>query len=100
MRLSLICIFFQVKLASQYYFYMEPQVVLAVPDEDNCMTVYAATQWPESTQGHIAKALGIPFHNVRVITRRIGGSFGAKAFRAMPVSLLNPKLATNVYTYF
>ncbi|XP_078162547.1 indole-3-acetaldehyde oxidase-like isoform X1 [Carex rostrata] len=75
----------EVKLASQYYFYMEPQVVLAVPDEDNCMTVYAATQWPEVTQGQIAKALGIPFHNVRVITRRIGGSFGAKAFRAMPV---------------
>lgn len=100
MRLNFICIFFQVKLASQYHFYMEPQVVLAVPDEDNCMTVYAATQWPEGTQGHIAKALGIPFHNVRVITRRIGGSFGAKAFRAMPVSLLNPKLTMIVYMYF
>ncbi|KAJ1702644.1 hypothetical protein LUZ63_002423 [Rhynchospora breviuscula] len=75
----------EVKLASQYYFYMEPQTVLAVPDEDNCMTVYAASQWPEGAQAHVAKALGIPFHNVRVITRRAGGSFGAKAFRAMPV---------------
>ena len=79
---------------------MEPQIVLAVPDEDNCITVYAATQWPEGAQGLIAKALGVPFHNVRVITRRLGGSFGAKALRAMSVSPLNRKISYYCYTYF
>jgi xanthine dehydrogenase molybdopterin-binding subunit B len=69
---------------------MEPQTVLAIPDEDNCMTVYSASQWPEGTQENIAKSLGIPFHNVRVITRRAGGSFGAKAFRSVPVSHSEP----------
>ncbi|KAJ3707268.1 hypothetical protein LUZ61_010973 [Rhynchospora tenuis] len=75
----------EVKLGSQYHFYMEPVTVLAIPDEDNCITVYASSQWPEGTQSAIAKCLGIPFHNVRVITRRLGGSFGGKGFRALPV---------------
>lgn len=76
----------QVKLGSQYYFYMETQTALAIPDEDNCIVVYSSSQCPETTQGVIAKCLGIPDHNVRVITRRVGGAFGGKAVRAIPVS--------------
>ncbi|KAB2021265.1 hypothetical protein ES319_D07G127300v1 [Gossypium barbadense] len=76
----------EIKLGSQYYFYMETQAALAVPDEDNCMIVYSSTQWPELTHGTIAKCLGVPGHNVRVITRRVGGGFGGKAVKAMPVS--------------
>ncbi|KAK3205524.1 hypothetical protein Dsin_019570 [Dipteronia sinensis] len=34
----------------------------------------------------IARCLGIPEHNVRVITRRVGGGFGGKAMKAMPVA--------------
>jgi indole-3-acetaldehyde oxidase len=74
-----------VKLESQYYFYMETQVALAIPDEDNCITVYSSAQMPEATQGVIARCLAIPFHNVRVITRRVGGGFGGKAMKAMHV---------------
>ncbi|KAM0876216.1 hypothetical protein ACQ4PT_036311 [Festuca glaucescens] len=73
----------EVKLESQYYFYMETQVALAIPDEDNCITVYSSAQMPEATQSVIARCLGIPFHNVRVITRRVGGGFGGKAMKAM-----------------
>ncbi|CAL4936383.1 unnamed protein product [Urochloa decumbens] len=69
----------EVKLESQYYFYMETQVALAIPDEDNCITIYSSTQMPELTQNVVARCLGIPFHNVRVITRRVGGGFGGKA---------------------
>ncbi|KAG6482122.1 hypothetical protein ZIOFF_058753 [Zingiber officinale] len=76
----------EVKLGSQYYFYMETQTSLAVPDEDNCIVVYSSTQCPETAQGLIAKCLGIPDHNVRVITRRVGGGFGGKAVRAIPVA--------------
>lgn len=77
----------QIKLGSQYYFYMETQTALAVPDEDNCMVVYSSSQVPEWTQVVIARCLGIPEHNVRVITRRVGGGFGGKAIKAMPVSI-------------
>lgn len=76
----------EIKLGSQYHFYMETQTALAVPDEDNCMVIYSSIQSPEYAHTVIAKCLGIPEHNVRVITRRVGGGFGGKALRAMPVA--------------
>ena len=76
------------KLPSQYYFYMETQTALAVPEEDNCMLVYSSSQCPENAHSVIANCLGIPEHNVRVITRRVGGGFGGKAIKSMPVSII------------
>ncbi|XP_042511889.1 indole-3-acetaldehyde oxidase-like isoform X1 [Macadamia integrifolia] len=76
----------EVNLESQYYFYMETQTTFAMPDEDNCMVVYSSSQCSEDTQMVIASCLGMPEHNVRVITRRVGGGFGGKAYRAMPVA--------------
>ncbi|XP_037471330.1 indole-3-acetaldehyde oxidase-like [Triticum dicoccoides] len=76
----------EVKLESQYYFYMETNTALAIPDEDNCITVYSSTQTPEITQNVIADLLGVPYHNVRVITRRVGGGFGGKAQKGCPVA--------------
>ena len=65
---------------------METQAALAIPDEDNCIKIYSSTQMPELTQSLIARCLGIPFHNVRVISRRVGGGFGGKAMKAAHVS--------------
>ncbi|KAK7276556.1 hypothetical protein RIF29_17699 [Crotalaria pallida] len=79
-------LFAEMKLGSQYYFYMETQSALAVPDEDNCIVVYSSSQCPESTHSVIARCLGIPENNVRVITRRVGGGFGGKAMKAVPVA--------------
>ena len=67
---------------------METQTALAVPDEDNCIVVYTSTQSPEITHDTIAKCLGLPGHNIRVITRRVGGGFGGKAIKSIPVSLM------------
>lgn len=67
---------------------MESQTALAIPDEDNCMLVYSSSQCPEYAHDTIAKCIGIPAHNVRVITRRVGGGFGGKALKAMPVSAI------------
>ncbi|CAA2978249.1 indole-3-acetaldehyde oxidase-like [Olea europaea subsp. europaea] len=76
----------EIKLNSQYYFYMETQTALAIPDEDNCMVIYSSIQCPEFLHSVVAKCLGIPEHNIRVITRRVGGGFGGKAIKAMPVA--------------
>ncbi|KAK6164018.1 hypothetical protein DH2020_000882 [Rehmannia glutinosa] len=76
----------EIKLGSQHYFYMETQTALAIPDEDNCMVVYSSIQNPEYAHIVIARCLGIPEHNVRVITRRVGGGFGGKAMKAIPVA--------------
>ncbi|KAL8115469.1 hypothetical protein AgCh_022095 [Apium graveolens] len=86
-RLTLRGVDFQIKLGSQYYFYMETQTALAIPDEDNCMVVYSSIQCPEYVHSVIARCLGIPEHNVRVTTRRVGGGFGGKAIKAMPVAV-------------
>ncbi|XP_058743165.1 abscisic-aldehyde oxidase-like isoform X1 [Vicia villosa] len=77
----------ELKLGSQYYFYMETQTALAVPDEDNCITVYSSSQCPEFTHSTIARCLGIPESNVRVITRRVGGGFGGKAIKAISTAV-------------
>lgn len=66
---------------------MENQTALAVPDEDNCMVVYSSIQCPEHAQVAIAKCLGVPEHNVRVLTRRVGGGFGGKVMKSMLVSI-------------
>nr|UEN74745.1 abscisic-aldehyde oxidase [Silybum marianum] len=93
----------EIKLGSQYYFYMETQTALAVPDEDNCMVVYSSIQVPEFAHSVIAQCLNIPENNVRVITRRVGGGFGGKAIKAMPVAaacaLAAHKLRRPVRTY-
>jgi CO/xanthine dehydrogenase Mo-binding subunit len=68
---------------------MEMQTALAVPDEDNSIVVYTSCQTPETAHNVIATCLGIPCNRVRVITRRVGGGFGGKAVRALPVSIRN-----------
>ncbi|CAH2065523.1 unnamed protein product, partial [Thlaspi arvense] len=76
----------QIRLGSQYFFYMETQTALVVPDEDNSIVVYSSCQTPQYVQSSVATCLGIPENNVRVITRRVGGGFGGKAVKAMPVA--------------
>ncbi|PKI73319.1 hypothetical protein CRG98_006257 [Punica granatum] len=76
----------RIQLGSQYYFYLENQSALAIPDEDNCMVIYSSMQCPEFLHGTVARCLGVPEHNIRVITRRVGGGFGGKSMRSMPVA--------------
>ncbi|KAL1348049.1 hypothetical protein HN51_024045 [Arachis hypogaea] len=76
----------EMKLGSQYYFYMETQTALAVPDEDNCIIIYSSCQCPEYSHATIARCLGIPENNIRMITRRVGGGFGGKAIKSIPVA--------------
>lgn len=78
----------QIRLGSQYFFYMETQTALAVPDEDNSIVVYSSCQIPQYVHSTVATCLGIPENKVRIITRRVGGGFGGKAVKAMPVSFI------------
>ncbi|KAJ7960369.1 putative Aldehyde oxidase [Quillaja saponaria] len=76
----------EIKLGSQYYFYMETQSALAIPDEDNSVVVYLSSQCPEYAHSTVAACLGIPEHNVRIISRRVGGGFGGKYIRSNAVA--------------
>jgi xanthine dehydrogenase large subunit len=68
----------RITMGGQEHFYLEGQVVLAVPGEDDDVTVYASTQHPSEIQHKVAHVLGVPSHAVTVETRRMGGGFGGK----------------------
>ncbi|MED6168315.1 aryl-alcohol oxidase 3 [Stylosanthes scabra] len=73
----------KMNLPSQYFFYMETHTALAIPDEDNCISVYSSIQCPQYAHATIARCLGVPENNVRVITRRVGGGFGGKSMKSI-----------------
>ena len=57
----------------------EPRSIVADWNEgDRRMTVYQGTQAPHMMQNLFAKHLGIAEHQVRVLTKDVGGSFGIK----------------------
>ncbi|KAL2926056.1 Indole-3-acetaldehyde oxidase [Bienertia sinuspersici] len=47
---------------------------------------YSSTQAPECAHSVIAHCLGVPENNIRVITRRVGGGFGGKGRKSIPVA--------------
>jgi aerobic carbon-monoxide dehydrogenase large subunit len=57
----------------------EPRAIVADwnPGEER-LTVYQGTQAPHMTLGIFAKHLGLQEHQVRVVTKDVGGSFGIK----------------------
>lgn len=63
---------------AQEHWYLESQVCLCVPGEDQEMKVYSSTQHPSETQHLIADLLGLQNHEVQVEVRRMGGAFGGK----------------------
>jgi xanthine dehydrogenase large subunit len=65
-------------IGGQEHFYLEGQAALAVPGEDDDVTVYSSTQHPSEIQHKVAAVLGVPSHAVTVETHRMGGGFGGK----------------------
>nr|WP_295470121.1 xanthine dehydrogenase molybdopterin binding subunit [Mesorhizobium sp.] len=68
----------QMRCGGQDHFYLEGQIALAVPGEDQDVTVYSSTQHPSEVQHMVAHVLGVPSHAVTVEIRRMGGGFGGK----------------------
>lgn len=66
------------EVGGQEQFYLEGQISYAIPGENNSMQVFCSTQHPSEMQHHIAHCLNIPFNQVTVETRRMGGAFGGK----------------------
>jgi xanthine dehydrogenase large subunit len=64
------------------HWYLESQVCLCIPGEDNDIRVFSTTQHPSETQTLIAELLNINKNNVVVEVRRIGGAFGGKETQA------------------
>ncbi len=67
-----------VAIGGQDHFYLEGQIALAVPGEDEDVTVHSSTQHPSEVQLIVAHALGIRQNAVTINVRRMGGGFGGK----------------------
>jgi xanthine dehydrogenase large subunit len=75
------CIVGAFHIGGQEHFYLEGQVSLAIPGEDD-MFVLASTQHPSELQHIVAHVLGLPNAAVTVEVRRMGGAFGGKESQA------------------
>lgn len=68
----------KMRVGGQEHFYLEGHIAMAVPGEDQDVTVYCSTQHPTEVQHMVGHALGAPSHAVTVEIRRMGGGFGGK----------------------
>jgi xanthine dehydrogenase large subunit len=68
----------QMRIGGQEHFYLEGQIALAIPGEDEDITVWSSTQHPSEVQHMVSHVLGCAQHAVTVNTRRMGGGFGGK----------------------
>lgn len=68
----------QMRIGGQDHFYLEGHIALAIPGEDQDVTIYSSTQHPSEVQHMVAHVLGVPSNAVTVEIRRMGGGFGGK----------------------
>eukprot|EP00090_Calanus_glacialis_P022255 TRINITY_DN34353_c0_g1_i1.p1 TRINITY_DN34353_c0_g1~~TRINITY_DN34353_c0_g1_i1.p1 ORF type:complete len:1353 (-),score=369.93 TRINITY_DN34353_c0_g1_i1:172-4230(-) len=75
------------RTGAQEHFYLETQATIAIPHgEDDEITIWASTQNPTATQLTVASVLGIQANKVVVRVKRMGGGFGGKESRSVPIS--------------
>ena len=66
------------RIGGQDHFYLEGMIALAIPGEDDEMTIHSSTQHPSEVQHIVGHVMGIPSNAINVIVRRMGGGFGGK----------------------
>lgn len=81
-------------IGGQEHMYLEGQVALAIPEEENRMLIYASSQHPSEVQKLVAEVLNVGLHRVCVDTRRMGGGFGGKETQAAQWACLAAVLAS------
>ena len=77
----------------QDHFYLEGQIALTIPKEDNYYLIYSSTQHPSETQQIVAKVLKQKFNSINVRVRRIGGGFGGKETQSFIFAAISALLA-------
>ncbi|MCH7742327.1 MAG: xanthine dehydrogenase molybdopterin binding subunit [Proteobacteria bacterium] len=75
-------------IRGQEHFYLEGQVSLCIPNEDDGVHVISSSQHPTDVQKLVAKVLAVPIHQVQVEVRRMGGGFGGKESQAAPLACM------------
>jgi len=81
-------------IGGQEHMYLEGQVSLAIPDEEDRMKIYTSSQHPSEVQKLVAEVLDIKLHRVMVDMRRMGGGFGGKETQAAQWACIAALLAS------
>jgi xanthine dehydrogenase large subunit len=68
----------EMRIGGQDHFYLEGMIALAIPGEDDELTIHSSTQHPSEVQHIVGHVMGIPSNAIDVIVRRMGGGFGGK----------------------
>lgn len=68
----------QIEMGGQDHFYLEGQIAIATPGENDEIHVLSSTQHPSEVQKVVAENLELPLSSVTVEVRRMGGGFGGK----------------------
>jgi CO/xanthine dehydrogenase Mo-binding subunit len=82
------------RAGSQDHAYIEPEAAVAIPEERRGMTVISTNQNPFRTRRAVARVLGRPESEVRIVTPYIGGGFGGKDTYGPIISSLAALAAT------
>ncbi len=69
-------------VGGQEHMYLEGQVSLAIPEEEDRMSIFTSSQHPSEVQKQVAEVLDVKLHRVAVDMRRMGGGFGGKESQA------------------
>ena len=81
-------------IKGQEHFYLEGQVALAKPSEEDGVEVWTSSQHPTEVQHLVASVLDVPFNQVTVQVRRMGGAFGGKESQAAALACVAALAAT------
>lgn len=77
------------RLGGQEHFYLETNAVLVVPKpEDGEIEVFSSTQNAAEMQTYVAQVCNVPANRVVVRVRRLGGGFGGKETRPVPLAAI------------
>jgi xanthine dehydrogenase large subunit len=74
------------RCGGQEHFYLESQAAIAYPLENGQIEVHSSSQHPSETQRVVAEALGLSFHQVVCVVKRMGGGFGGKESQGAPIA--------------
>ena len=79
----------------QHHAYLEPHSCIARWNSSDKLEIWGSTQAPFRARMLLARALGIPEHQIRIIQPYVGGGFGGKVYlsRNFPISALLAKKA-------
>ncbi|OUR96266.1 xanthine dehydrogenase molybdopterin binding subunit [Halobacteriovorax marinus] len=72
----------------QEHFYLESHASSAYPLENGQIEIHSSSQHPSETQHVVAEALGLSFHQVVCVVKRMGGGFGGKESQAAPFAAM------------